>query len=79
MIDCQKLCEMLFEFVSGELPDEHRQLLEEHLKACPPCVVHVESYRVTIELTRKLPCQSLPTEMEQRLLVAPKRECPELG
>jgi len=78
VIDCNRLCEMLFEFVSGELPEDHRQLFEEHLKACPPCVVHVETYRVTIHMSRNLPCPPLPTHLEQRLRELLTRECPDL-
>jgi len=78
VIDCNRLCEMLFEFVSGELPEEHRRMFEEHLRACPPCVVHVETYQVTIRMSRDLPCQPLPAELEQRLRAMLCRECPEL-
>ena len=75
-VDCSKLADLLFDFVSGELPDDQRELLEAHLKACPPCVVHVETYRVTITLTRKLPCHALPPEFERRLREVLVRECP---
>ncbi len=75
-IDCSRLADLLLDFVSGELPDDQRELLEAHLKACPPCVVHVETYRVTISLTRKLPCRSLPPDFERRLRELLARECP---
>jgi anti-sigma factor RsiW len=74
-IDCRHLCEMLFDYVNGDLPADKQEWLEAHLKACPPCFVHVETYRVTITLTRKLRCQALSPECEQRLREALAREC----
>jgi anti-sigma factor RsiW len=67
---------MLLDYVNGELSEERRAVLEAHLKACPPCVVHLETYRVTITLSRKLPCRPLSPECERRLREALARECP---
>jgi anti-sigma factor RsiW len=75
-IDCSQLADMLFDFVSGELPADRREQLEAHLEACLPCVTHVRTYQVTITLTRKLTCPALPPEVEQRLRAAVARECP---
>jgi anti-sigma factor RsiW len=75
-VDCTRLADLLFDFVSGELPDDQRELLEAHLKACGPCYVHVQTYRITVTLTRKLTCKQLPPEVEQRLRDA---LCRELG
>ena len=66
-IDCRQLCELLFDYVNGDLPEDGRVLLEAHLKVCPPCVIHLETYRVTITLGRKLPCRPLSPECERRL------------
>ena len=76
-IDCRQLCDLLFDYINGDLPAEKKELLEAHLKLCPPCVVHVETYRVTITLTRKLQCRALSPECEKRLRDAIARECPE--
>ena len=76
-IDCRQLPELLFEYFSDEMSPERRQLLEEHLKACPPCYVYKETYRITITLSRKLPCRELSPECKQRLREALARLCPE--
>jgi anti-sigma factor RsiW len=73
--ECEQLAQLLFEFVSGDLPPECRHLLEEHLKTCPPCYIHVQTYRVTITLTHKLPSQAMPPDVERRLRDALAREC----
>ncbi len=67
---CRDLVELLIDYVSGELSAEHAALVQEHLEKCPPCVAYLESYRSTIRLTRRLPCTSLPPQLEQRLKAA---------
>jgi anti-sigma factor RsiW len=70
VITCRDLAELLLDFLDGSLPPEHRQRIEQHLERCPPCVVYLETYRITITLTRKLPCQPLPAELAHRLRTA---------
>lgn len=71
MITCRELVELLIDFVSGELPPEHRARVEQHLSRCPPCVNYVETYRLTIRLTRQLPREEeLPAELKRRLQAA---------
>ncbi|MFO0809386.1 MAG: zf-HC2 domain-containing protein [Gemmataceae bacterium] len=75
-IDCGRLGELLCDFVNGELADELRQVLEAHLAACPPCVVHVETYRLTVTMTRKLQPVRIPSDVMCRLREAIRREFP---
>jgi len=70
MITCRDLVQLLIDFVSGELPPEDQAHVEQHLRRCPPCVTYVETYQLTIRLTRRLPCEPLPPEVEQRLRAA---------
>jgi anti-sigma factor RsiW len=67
MITCRELVELLIDFVSGDLPPEHCEKVEKHLRLCRPCVVYVETYRLTIRLTRKLPPAPLPPSLKERL------------
>lgn len=69
MTTCRELAELLIDFVSGDLPPEERSRLEQHLKVCPPCVAYLETYELTIKLTRQLPCQPMPAPLEARLRV----------
>jgi anti-sigma factor RsiW len=67
MFTCRELVELLCEFIEGELPDDKHQLIEEHLGRCPPCAVYVETYLLTITMSRQLPCSPLPPQLAQRL------------
>jgi anti-sigma factor RsiW len=67
MITCRQLAELLIDFVSGELTPEMSERIQRHLSLCPPCVTYVETYQLTIRLTRCLPCAPLPPELASRL------------
>jgi len=66
-VNCRQLAELLIDFVSGELAEEKRIHIEEHLGKCPPCVIYVETYRLTIQMTRKLPPVPMPPQLVERL------------
>ncbi len=70
MMTCKDLCALLLEFVSGDLSDERRAVVEQHLKDCPPCLIYFETYQVTIKLVRKLPCTPPPPQLMDRLRAA---------
>ncbi len=67
MMNCQQLADLLLEFLSGELEPDHHSAIEEHLVGCSSCVTFVETYRVTITLTRQLPPLPLREEFARRL------------
>ena len=67
---CRELVNLLLDFVGGDLPPEVRARVEEHLCKCPPCVVYLETYEVTVRLTRQLPCPPLPDDVARRLKAA---------
>ncbi len=67
MMTCQRLAELLLEFMSGELTPEHAAEIQQHLQACPPCVTFVETYQVTITLSRQLPTVPMRPEFARRL------------
>jgi anti-sigma factor RsiW len=67
MMNCRQLAELLIDFVSGELSPEMAERIQKHLRCCPPCEIYLETYQLTIRLTRRLPCTPLPPELAGRL------------
>jgi anti-sigma factor RsiW len=67
MMTCQKLAELLLDFISGELQPEYCAEISEHLSVCSHCDAFVHSYRVTITLTRQLPPRQLRSDFAERL------------
>ncbi len=68
-MNCHELTELLLEFLDNELPEDFCARIREHLARCPPCVVYLETYRITIKLSSKLrhAPPPLPTAFAQRL------------
>lgn len=70
-LTCRQCLELLVDYVSRDMSPDDLAKLDEHFRCCPPCLVYLNTYEVTIRVTRKLPRESpLPPEFEQRLLAA---------
>ena len=66
-LTCRQLAELLHDFVSGELADEANANIQVHLDGCPPCVAYVESYRITIQVTKSLSPRPMPESLQAKL------------
>ena len=64
---CQELSDILSDFIAGELAAEYCAQIRGHLDACPECVIFVETYQLTIQITRRLPAEPLSEELLARL------------
>ena len=49
---CDRIDPLVTPFVDGDLPDPDRRVVEEHLRACPPCYSRVAAEREVRELIR---------------------------
>ncbi len=65
---CRELCELLVDYLGGELDEAECQGICAHLKICTQCETFFATYRITVQLGRSLPRASLPPEAETRLL-----------
>jgi anti-sigma factor RsiW len=69
---CREMIELLLEYCSGELDSDLCRQIREHLEMCPPCVTYLETYQITIRVSRQLPAAPLPPQLAQRLEAALK-------
>ena len=73
---CQELIDFLLTYLDGELAAEQSQVFEEHLRLCPECVHYVETYRLTVRVTRlacevrEEPCEQPPERLVKVILAA---------
>lgn len=73
---CQELIDFLLAYFDEELAPEQRQVFEEHLRLCPECIHYVETYRLTVRVTRlacearEEPGEQPPERLVQAILVA---------
>ena len=49
---CQEIANFLFDYFNGELTESERIVFEEHLGECPNCVAYLQSYEITIKLSK---------------------------
>lgn len=66
-MNCRELAELLLDFLDGELTEEFRARVCHHLAECPPCVIYMETYQITVTLSRQLSTPPLPEALAQRL------------
>jgi anti-sigma factor RsiW len=67
-LTCRELVELLIDFVDGEMPPEQRKRLEDHICGCTPCDAYVQTYRLTVQVTRRLKLRppALPPHLAER-------------
>jgi anti-sigma factor RsiW len=70
MMTCRECAELLLEYLEGELDADVCERIRQHLEFCPPCVTYVETYQVTIKITKQMTCAPLPADVEERLRAA---------
>jgi anti-sigma factor RsiW len=64
---CREMTELLLDYCNGELDNEVCRQLREHLDICPPCVTYLETYQITIRVSRQLPAAPMPAQLVARL------------
>ena len=64
---CRELAELLCDYLDGELAAEMCGTIRAHLDCCVECVYFVESYRLTIQITRTLPSAPLPPGLLEKM------------
>lgn len=67
---CKELVELVTEYLEGALPVDDVARFEEHVVTCPPCQLHLEQMRRTIETVGRIPEESLSSDVERDLLEA---------
>ncbi|MGM0663318.1 MAG: anti-sigma factor family protein [Thermodesulfobacteriota bacterium] len=69
-----KHAEHISEFLDGELDEAACEEIRAHLRDCPACRNCLESLKKTVEVLRRLPRETVPADIKQRLR-ASLREC----
>ena len=71
-LECRQIAELLGDYLDGSLPRETRELIDFHIDGCAPCVAFLNTYRGTVDATRRLPDVPIPPELKHRLLTVLK-------
>jgi mycothiol system anti-sigma-R factor len=68
MITCAEAVERLWEYLDGELPEEHRAAIEEHLSFCRRCCGEAEFAGELRSFLAREAAEELPDDVRTRLL-----------
>ena len=74
MMTCKELAELMMAYCDGELPKECCDLICQHTRLCGPCLNYMETYRITVQITRILPLAELPPGLLDKLRKALEAE-----
>ncbi|MBI3014956.1 MAG: zf-HC2 domain-containing protein [Candidatus Tectomicrobia bacterium] len=66
-ISCEALTRLLIDYVDGTMLGGDRARLDSHFTDCPNCFAMMRTYRQTIDLSREISCDSMPSEIRLRL------------
>jgi anti-sigma factor RsiW len=76
-VSCREIADFLMDYLNGELPEAQRATFEEHLGECPDCVAYLQSYEMTIKLTKSVgepeprqPIDEAPEDLIRAILAA---------
>lgn len=64
---CREVTDLLLDYMTGELDPETVSAFDDHLRLCPDCVAFLNTYKKTVQVTRSLRYESIPTELEGRV------------
>ena len=69
-LTCAEIVELVTEYLEGGLSTEERERFEEHIAFCDWCLTYLDQMRETIAATGRVQLETLPAELEVRLLEA---------
>lgn len=72
---CKDTVGLMLEYLDGELAEDVRARLEEHLGGCSPCEDFLKTYKDTPSICRKALAKKMPESMAARLTDFLRREC----
>jgi len=70
LLTCKDFLRELSDFLDENLDAEIRAKLETHITECPNCWVIADTTRKTIQIYKGMEAQSVPAEIESRLMAA---------
>ncbi len=70
---CQKVVELVTDYLEGALPRSQRRRFEAHLAGCENCAEYLEQMRATIRLTGRLRAEDLTPEMQEEFTALYRR------
>lgn len=71
---CKKSNKLIYLYLSDQLSENKRKILENHLTTCPKCALEFALIKKTIEATKSLEEIALPLEVSERIKTRVRQE-----
>ena len=75
LLTCKDFLSELNEYLDESQDPELRRKVEEHVNECPNCWVIFDTTKKTVQIYKGMEPQTIPSEIESRLLAAIQRKC----
>ena len=77
MLTCKEFLQELNDYLDETVDIELRRRLEAHITECPNCFVIFDTTKRTIQVYKGMQPQSIPTDVQSRLMQALEKKCAE--
>lgn len=74
MVTCKQFLQELNDFLDPNVDAVMKAHLDKHLSQCPNCFVLVDTIMKTLQVYKGMEPQSIPEDVETRLLIALERK-----
>ncbi len=74
MLTCKEFLAELTDFLDEETHSVLRAQLDKHISECPNCWVVVDTCKKTMQVFKGMEPQSIPNDVEARLMIALRRK-----
>ena len=78
MISCEKIQEMISSMLDGQLSDEERAAVEEHIARCPECAAMYEDFSA-LSISLKEEFSAVPAQLHDKISQRSSLPCARCG
>jgi hypothetical protein len=75
LLTCKEFLQELNDYLDETVDVEIRRRIEAHITQCPNCFVILDTTKKTIQVYKGVQPQTLPEDVQARLLKAVERKC----
>ena len=65
---CKELADLVLDYLNGSLNPSLKRAFQRHLRVCPDCVSFLNTYKKTVEVTRSVTPDAIPSEVRESIL-----------
>lgn len=71
---CEDLVSIIIDYLEDSMLPDLKAEFERHIGDCSSCLAFFETYKTTIDLIKKIQCDDIPADVQERLRVFLKKK-----